>query len=409
MTNVLYHDIQSTIQNAFVCVAKLKKTNSSEPLFLYQLGTDQLELLFSTLRTINHSPNCDFLELKDRLVITEQVENVYTRHPEWKKKIRTASSFVEDRSKSCEWTGILTTNYIDIVKIWNNGLKQAKKTLIHYGFVENDFIVQDNSLVTMLNPIASDLVIEEESQVNDQTNLTALPPLLDENNNNEEILLEENDLAIENDGLIDIHDYIDTHIEANNKDKHYVNTRDGLRVHKSHAVNIILNHANHVQSKDRTFRVRCNELTRFENSRTGYDDSEGTIKVTDTLITYKKLKNKNIITAVIFTINRIKHLQTNCDFIKQDELLESELTGTILKFVKKTDDYLFYSCSFGETIQCKGDSCLQLSCSTELIDSENVTVFKISKIRECIAILETICDNNKDKIHKPSSNSIRSV
>jgi len=83
---------------------------------LYQLGTDQLELLFSTLRTINHSPNCDFLELNDRLVITEQVENVYTRHPEWKKKIRTASSFVEDRSKSCEWTGILTTNYIDIVK-----------------------------------------------------------------------------------------------------------------------------------------------------------------------------------------------------------------------------------------------------------------------------------------------------
>ena len=34
-----------------------------------------------------------------------------------------------------------------------------------------------------------------------------------------------------------------------------------------------------------------------------------------------------------------------------DELLESELTGSILKFLKKPDDYLFYSGSFGETIQ----------------------------------------------------------
>ena len=40
-----------------------------------------------------------------------------------------------------------------------------------------------------------------------------------------------------------------------------------------------------------------------------------------------------IITAVIFTINRIKHLQTTFDFIKMDELLESELTGTIFDFV----------------------------------------------------------------------------
>ena len=55
------------------------------------------------------------------------------------------------------------------------------------------------------------------------------------------------------------------------------------------------------------------------------------IKVTDTLITYKKLSNKSIV-AVIFIITKIKHLQKICDFIKYDELLECELTGTILKF-----------------------------------------------------------------------------
>ena len=108
-----------------------KKDNSSESLYLYQLGTDGLELLFSTLRTISHSPNCDFLELKERLVITEQVEKVYAKHPDWRQKSRTSASLVVDRSKFCEWSGNLTTNHIDIVKIWTNGLKQTQKTLIN--------------------------------------------------------------------------------------------------------------------------------------------------------------------------------------------------------------------------------------------------------------------------------------
>jgi hypothetical protein len=57
LTNDLYSDIQSTIQDAFVCAAKKVENNSTSPLFLYQLGTDQLENLFSTIRTLSHSRN----------------------------------------------------------------------------------------------------------------------------------------------------------------------------------------------------------------------------------------------------------------------------------------------------------------------------------------------------------------
>jgi hypothetical protein len=86
----------------------------------------------------------------------------------------------------------------------------------------------------------------------------------------------ENDViqnTAENVSLFDIQDFIDTHIPENNQNKHYIQTRDGL-VHKAHAVNIVLNHANHYQSKDRVFRVRCNDLIRFENVNIVYDDSE---------------------------------------------------------------------------------------------------------------------------------------
>jgi len=220
------------------------------------------------------------------------------------------------------------------VKIWTNGLKQAKKTLIHYGFVENDFIVPD--AITMLNPLAGVLGIdEEEAQYNDN-NIN-----LNINHNNKTVTVNEiiaeneiiavNELVVEETvGFFDIHDYIDTHVPENNQHKHYIQSREGGLIHKSHAVNIVLNHANHYQSKDRVFRVRCNDLIRFENENIVYDDSE-MIKVTDTLITYKKLSNKSIV-AIIFTITKIKHLQKICDFIKYDELLECELTGTILKF-----------------------------------------------------------------------------
>ena len=82
ITKDLYCDIQSTIKDAFVCTAKYQKKETDIPLYLYQLGTDQLELLFGHVRTISDASNCDFLELKQRLVIAFQIAKVYKYHPD---------------------------------------------------------------------------------------------------------------------------------------------------------------------------------------------------------------------------------------------------------------------------------------------------------------------------------------
>ena len=56
-------------------------------------------------------------------------------------------------------------------------------------------------------------------------------------------------------------------------------------------------------------------------------------------------------------------------------LFECDLTCTIFKFEKNTDDYFFYSGCFGETITRKGYHCLQINCSVEA----DVNIFKISR------------------------------
>ena len=46
LTNDLYYDIQETIQDAYICAAKMIKKQTDNSLYLYQLGTDVLENQF---------------------------------------------------------------------------------------------------------------------------------------------------------------------------------------------------------------------------------------------------------------------------------------------------------------------------------------------------------------------------
>lgn len=133
ITKDLYCDIHSTIQDAFVCTAKYQKKETDISLYLYQLGTDQLELLFGHVRTISHASNCDFLELKQRLVIALQIAKVYKDHPDWKSKCRLATKSTQketlDHSSVHAWTGELSTKELNLASIWNLGKNGVSELL----------------------------------------------------------------------------------------------------------------------------------------------------------------------------------------------------------------------------------------------------------------------------------------
>ena len=68
-----YHDLQRMVQASFFACVLLKRKGGGK-LYLYQLGTDQEEKLFSSVRTITHARNCDALELGQMLLHAETIK-----------------------------------------------------------------------------------------------------------------------------------------------------------------------------------------------------------------------------------------------------------------------------------------------------------------------------------------------
>jgi hypothetical protein len=151
--NSLYLDIQAIVQDAFIAAAYYKIIEPNTQLYLYQLGTDQLEQLLSSIRTITQAKNCDFLELHDRLRMAGQIESIYAKNPDWKKpsKLGQSNEIILDRCTVANWSGNLSTSSCQLGLIWATGARHARQLLVNLGFTANDLLIDDPDK-TMLNP-----------------------------------------------------------------------------------------------------------------------------------------------------------------------------------------------------------------------------------------------------------------
>ncbi len=245
ITNSLYLDFQSIIQDAFVCVAKHKQQTSKEPLFLFQLGTDQLENLFSGVRTTNHSPNFNLLELSDRVKHSIQVENVYHNHPNWRAKSRLQSNTL-DYSSVSSWIGDHSTENLKLNQIWKSGFREAKRILKTYDFNETEFNIDES--ITISAPFGSDINNDDHEQ--EDTNILEI-----ENEINS--VVNQNEIEDVDDCEAQTLSEVIDHSLNENKKNNFIETDKGL-IHKSHAINVFLNKKIKC-SKDRLLRVRCRE------------------------------------------------------------------------------------------------------------------------------------------------------
>jgi hypothetical protein len=211
---------------------------------LYQLGTDQLENLFSVIRTITHSSTCDFLELNDRLKMAYQVEQVYNDRPDWRPNNRlstkTKITTILDHSSVHSWTGDLSTINLGLETIWEIGCENAKAILKEFGFSDDEFCL--NYDVTTLNPMNVQLNDDNDEEEADneytQCNLA-----------NEEIETALDD--DENEALDEVEEF-NQMVESESLPFAKV-LLDGVEVHKSRAINLLVN-CPHRQSRDRTTR-----------------------------------------------------------------------------------------------------------------------------------------------------------
>ena len=159
-------DIQSTIQDAFISSAKYRSIKSLDNLYLYQLGTDQLVNLFSTIRTITHSSTCDFLELNERLKMAYQIEQVYNDRPEWRPDSRLSTqtnlATTLDHSSVHSWTGDLCTLNLGLETIWDIGCERAKSLLKKFTYEDSEFVIDIQ--ITMLNPMNNQTLDDDEEE-----------------------------------------------------------------------------------------------------------------------------------------------------------------------------------------------------------------------------------------------------
>ena len=144
----LYHDLQRMIQGCYYACS-LQKRRGRGRLYLYQLGTDQVERLFSLVRTITHARNCDSLELCQRLSHAESLEVIISKRPTWKIMHGKRLCGNKDASSQREWKGNLEVDDCDVPMLWHMGRMEAVKTL---NIPATYFTNLQDSGITMMRP-----------------------------------------------------------------------------------------------------------------------------------------------------------------------------------------------------------------------------------------------------------------
>ena len=129
----LYHDLQQTIRCAFVVVAQAKVVCPTLQIYLFQLGTDNVENLFAILRTMTHARTFSYVELVQRLGHAVQVQDIWSRHPEWGGASKRLRLGTDDHMNTKTWdtgpAGNTSVIGVDLVACWRNGRRNSVTVL----------------------------------------------------------------------------------------------------------------------------------------------------------------------------------------------------------------------------------------------------------------------------------------
>lgn len=125
----LYHDLQATIRALFYVVLEAKVRCPDMKLYLWMIGTDGLENLFALVRTLTHASNVDAKEAIERFGAAIGVEQVYEKHPRWKKLSRRLNDSL-DHTNTRHWDDNGPVNNtevgdVDVRSCWEDGSRDA--------------------------------------------------------------------------------------------------------------------------------------------------------------------------------------------------------------------------------------------------------------------------------------------
>jgi hypothetical protein len=318
LTFQLYSDIQAIIQDAFKNAELFKANDETAKLILAFLGTDELELLFSSIRTQTHANVCDIVELLERFTIAIQMEDIYNKHPTWRKKSRLSTGLTNDHSNVESWIGNLTTQELDqtmIKLLWSSGAHNAKKYLENLGFI---FFEIKNEKVTILNPLGSSNPYKHlEIEPDDLEYEIFNQPLIDDSNNNDF-------------NLINIDDKISQELNTEKSNSTYIYNEK--IIHKSNAIANLINCTSRLSKVRETRVFKPSEACFTLNQTNDAVFSENNILLCDVLATIVINSNDSAMYLTLMSIDKIMIGNENKYDINPEFIKDCKLSGTVLQF-----------------------------------------------------------------------------
>jgi hypothetical protein len=129
LPNYLYTDSATCVKNAFFSLAKQQIRDTTEPFFLFLLGTDGTEKLFALARMSGgHNPNFMLHELTRLLASGQDITRIFADHPELysgHRRLSTERKEGVDHLAPSRWIGDAVAGHVDLIKVWNAGAKAA--------------------------------------------------------------------------------------------------------------------------------------------------------------------------------------------------------------------------------------------------------------------------------------------
>ncbi|KAM5529996.1 hypothetical protein V8D89_010026 [Ganoderma adspersum] len=133
MPNQLYGDMQTTVKNAYFCIAKQQLLDDTQPFYLFWLGDDRLETLFGRVRMQGaHNPNFSFKQLLDRLGAAMDLDAIFARHPQLDsgfRRLKITRTEHLDHLNPESWRGSAIVNKVSLESAWTAGRVQAEALL----------------------------------------------------------------------------------------------------------------------------------------------------------------------------------------------------------------------------------------------------------------------------------------
>ncbi|PPQ80934.1 hypothetical protein CVT24_012865 [Panaeolus cyanescens] len=159
MKGFLYGDSMSIVKSIIILAARLQKVDPDILFYIFLIGTDRIEGLFSYVRTQDHARNVDIFQLCHKICIAAEIAAIFERYPDLYRGHRRrnmADKDGVDHVNPKSWLGDVKLANIDIVRCTSQGLENAKRFLNDELGIQFDFEATfSNEGIDVLRPHGS--------------------------------------------------------------------------------------------------------------------------------------------------------------------------------------------------------------------------------------------------------------